>query len=159
MILRIQTLYFFMIFALGSMLFMQNPIVNELSYQSNGEVFMEFTQFWSGAAINTDTPRPIWKTDTWHCVMLSLLTLSGVLAIFLSRRIKIQMVLCVFSMLNTLFLLSSLLIRFRLRTADLGSTLIDYTETPHLLWFGLLFAFQFSAMRILWSERNREIPK
>ena len=157
MILRIQTLYFFLVFALGSVLFMQNPIVSEISYWQSGQVFMEFTQYWSSADINADSPKPNWRTDTWHCIMLSLLSFSSLTAIFLPRRIKIQMLLCITSMLNTLLLVSSLLVHFRLRMSELGSDVLAYTETPHLLWFGLLFAFQFSALRILWTENKRGI--
>jgi hypothetical protein len=150
MILRIQTLYFFLIFALGSILFMQNPIVNEISYRDGNQVYMEFTQFWSKAQISKESPQPLWKTDVFHCVLLSLTAISSILAVFFPRRLKIQFLLCLVSLVLSASLLSSLLVQYRLRVLFLGSNLIESLETPHLLWFGLFFAFQFSVLRILW---------
>ena len=150
MILRIQTLYFFLIFALASTLFMQNPIVNEISYKDGKQVYMEFTQFWSNAQISKESSQPLWKTDVFHGLLLSLLAIISILAIFFPRRLKIQFMLCLVSLILSASLLSSLLVQYRLRVLSLGSNLIESLETPHLLWFGLFFAFQFSVLRILW---------
>ena len=150
MILRIQTLYFFLIFALASTLFMQNPIVNEISYKDGKQVYMEFTQFWSNAQISKESSQPLWKTDVFHGLLLSLLAIISILAIFFPRRLKIQFGLCLVSLILSASLLSSLLVQYRLRVSYLGSNLVESLETPQLLWFGLFFAFQFSVLRILW---------
>jgi hypothetical protein len=129
---------------------MQNPIVNEISYRDGNQVYMEFTQFWSYARIDSDSPQPLWKTDIFHCVLLILLAISNIVAIFFPRRLKIQFILCLISMILSASLLSSLLVQYRLRVLSLGTNVLESLETPHLLWFGLLFAFQFSVLRIIW---------
>ena len=77
-----SNLILFLIFALGLMLFMENPIVNEISYSDGNQVYMEFTQFWSKAQISKESPQPLWKTDVFHCALLSLLAISSILAVF-----------------------------------------------------------------------------
>lgn len=42
MILRIQSLYLFLVFALGFLLFIQNPIDNEIMYRDGDVVQIEF---------------------------------------------------------------------------------------------------------------------
>lgn len=152
MILRIQTLYLFLVFALGALLFMQNPIVNEIMYRDGDTVHIEFSQFWSEARVLKDSAQPLWTTNYWHLMLLTLLSLSCLVAVFFPRKTKLQFLLCSISLLFTVFFMSSLLLRFRLRLSEIGQGLMDSVETPHLLWFGLFFAFQISVLRILWGD-------
>jgi hypothetical protein len=38
---------------------------------------------------------------------------------------------------------------------EIGQGLMDSVETPHMLWFGLLLAFQISVLRFLWAETKK----
>lgn len=158
MILRIQTLYLFLVFALGFMLFIQNPIVNEIMYRDGGVIYIEFSQFWSEACVLSDSAKPIWTSNYLHLGMLSVLSLSCFVAIFFPLNPKKQFVLCSISLLLTLLLASSLLLRFRLRLSEIGDGLMEFIETPHLLWFALFLVFQISVLRLLWSELKMNRP-
>lgn len=152
MILRIQSLYLFLVFALGFLLFMQNPIVNEIMYQDGDVVHIEFVQFWSDARVLKQSAQPIWTSNYWHLSTLSVLSLSCLLAIFFPRNPRKQFVLCSVSLLLTCILSGSLLLQFRLRLSEIGQGIMESVETPHLLWFGLFFAFQISVLRLLWGD-------
>ena len=155
MILRIQTLYLFFVFALGFMLFMQNPIVNEIMYRDGKAIFIEFSQFWSEARVFKDSAQPVWSINYGHLSMLMVLSLSCLVAIFLPRAPKIQFLLCLISLFLTICLTISLLLRFQIRLTEIGHGLIDSVETPHMLWLGLLLAFQISVLRFLWAETKK----
>ncbi len=156
MILRIPTLYLFLIFVVGSIFLMQNPIANELSYREGEEIYLEFSQFWCSAYIENGISKPFWVTNYVHLSLLLILSGTPLIAIFFARRVRIQFVLCLTSMIASAILVASLLIRFRLRISQLGVNLIDSSETPQMLLFGLLFAFQLSLMRFLWPEMRGE---
>jgi hypothetical protein len=155
MILRIQTLYLFLVFALGFMLFMQNPIVNEIMYRDGKVIYIEFSQFWSEAKVFKDSAQPVWSTNYGHLGMLIVLSVSCLVAIFFPRSPRLQFLLCTISMLLTVWLSISLLLHFRIRLTEIGQGLIDSVETPHMLWFGLLLAFQISVLRFLWAETKK----
>lgn len=152
MTLRIQTLYLFLIFALGFMLFMQNPILHEIRYRDGEVIYMEFSQFWSEGRVFKDSAQPVWTTNYGHLAMLMVLSLSCLVAIFLPRAPRIQFLLCLISLFLTISLLSSLLIRFRIRLSEIEQGFMNSAETPHILWFGLFLAFQISVLRFLWGE-------
>lgn len=152
MILRIQTLYLFLIFALGTTLFIENPIVNEIHFRIGNQTQMEFTQFWYYAMIGKGSPIPLWKIDVLHGALLLMVSICSIVAIFFPRKPRLQFVLSFMSFFFTVFLLTRLLIQFRIRLHQLDHAVIDATETPHLLWFGLLFALQISVLRYLWPE-------
>lgn len=156
MILRIQTLYLFLIFVIGSILLIQNPIANEISYREGEAVYMEFSQFWCSAYIENGVSRPFWVTNYLHLILLLMLTGTSLLAIFFPKEARVQFVLCLISMVASALLVASLLINFRLRISQLGVNLIDSSETPQMLLFVLLFAFQFLLIRFLWLELRGE---
>jgi hypothetical protein len=155
MILRIQTLYLFLVFALGFMLFMQNPIVNEIMYRDGTVIYIEFSQFWSEAKVFKDSAQPVWSTNYGHLGMLIVLSVSCLVAIFFPRSPRLQFLLCTISVLLTVWLSISLLLHFRIRLTEIGQGLMDSVETPHMLWFGLLLAFQISVLRFLWAETKK----
>ena len=156
MILKIQTLYLFLVFALGFMLFMQNPIVNEILYRDGKVIYIEFSQFWSEAKVLKDSAQPVWSTNYGHLGMLIVLSVSCLVAIFFPQSPKLQFLLCTISMLLTIWLTMSLLLHFRIRLSEIGQGLMDSLETPHMLWFVLLLAFQISIMRLLWGEVKKK---
>ena len=155
MIFRIQTLYLFLVFALGFMLFMQNPIVNEIMYRDGKVIYIEFSQFWSEAKVFKDSAQPVWSTNYGHLGMLIVLSVSCLVAIFFPRSPRLQFLLCTISVLLTVWLSISLLLHFRIRLTEIGQGLMDSVETPHMLWFGLLLAFQISVLRFLWAETKK----
>ena len=155
MIFRIQTPYLFLIFALGTTLFIENPIVNEIHFHDGNQTQMEYTEYWCYAKIGTDTPIPLREIDILNCVLLIMISISSFIAIFFIRRPKIQFGLCSMSLFSSVFLLSRLLIRFRIRVNQLNHSLVDSIETPYLLWFGLLFALQILVFRFLWRDLKR----
>jgi hypothetical protein len=137
------------------MLFMQNPIVNEIMYRDGKVIFIEFSQFWSEARVLKDSAQPVWSTNYGHLIMLMGLSLSCLVAIFFPRSPRLQFLLCTISVLLTIGLTFSLLLRFRIRLSEIGQGLIDSVETPHMLWLGLLLAFQISVLRFLWAETKK----
>lgn len=149
MILKIQTLYLFLIFVLTSLLFMQNPIVNELSFNYQNDTYQEFTQIWSSAYIIPGNSRPYWQTNYVHLALILLIILCTVSAIFIPRKQKLQWYLVLITFFSSLGLLLSLIFSYRFRQKELGINLIEAIETPHLLWFALLFAFELSVLRFL----------
>lgn len=155
MILRIQTLYLFLIFALGTTLFIENPIVNEIHFRIGNQTQMEFTQYWCYAEIGTGSAIPLWKTNVFHAVLLLMVSISSIVAIFFPRNPRLQFGLSFISFFFSGFLLSRLLIQFRIRLHQLDHAVINALETPHLLWFGLLFALQISVLRYLWPDVRR----
>lgn len=131
---------------------MQNPILNEIEFVAGEERMMEFNQVWKTVSIDPlKGAMPCIRNQWFHLVCISGLILGSLIALVLGPKPRWQYVVFLLTVAASVSLFLSVLIQFRWRVKELGSAVILAVETPHYLWFVLLFTFQIFAFSTLYE--------